>query len=166
MTTQLNLFSATPLLSSNSSIPGQYAVPVFRLRLVKERNHLTEIVSTPAGAARLCAELLDGSDRERFLVVALSTSGRVIGVHEAHVGTLDSCTASPREVFKFALLTNARSVILCHNHPSGSLEPSRADVQVTKQMVEGGKALGIGVSDHLILGFDGRYTSLAQRGLL
>lgn len=165
MTTQLSLFSSCTSHSTHS-VSDRYAVPVFRLRLVKERSHLTETITTPAGAARLCAELLDGSDRERFLAVALSTSGRVIGVHEAHVGTLDSCTASPREVFKFALLANARNVILCHNHPSGSLEPSRADVQITKQMVEAGRALGVGVSDHLIIGFDGCYTSMAQRGLL
>ncbi|MEM6783776.1 MAG: JAB domain-containing protein [Bacteroidota bacterium] len=164
--TQLNLFTTSTPVQSNAPVLGQYAVPVFRLRLVKERSHLTETITTPAGAARLCAELLDGSDRERFLVVALSSCGRVIGVHEAHVGTLDCCTASPREAFKFALLTNARSVILSHNHPSGSLEPSRADVQVTKQMVEGGRALGIDVTDHLIIGFDGSYTSMAQRGLL
>ncbi|MEO1076050.1 MAG: JAB domain-containing protein [Bacteroidota bacterium] len=166
MTTQLSLFTPSTPVTSTPSIPGRYSVPVFRIRLVRERSHLTETITTPAGAVRLCAELLDGSDRERFLVVALSTSGRIIGVHEAHVGTLDSCTASPREVYKFALLANARSVILCHNHPSGSVEPSRADVQTTAKIKAAGEALGITVSDHLIVGFGGDYTSLAQRGLL
>ena len=141
-------------------------VPVFRVHLVRERDHLTRQVTTPADAARLCAELLDGYDREIFLVVALSTANRVIGAHVAHVGTVDASIASPREVFKFGLLVNARSVIVAHNHPSGNLEPSRADVSVSKQLAAAGEAIGIRLLDSLVVGFDGRYTSLTERGLL
>ena len=68
-------------------------------------------------------------------------------------------------MFKFALLVDARSVILSHNHPSGNPEPSREDVAVTKQLVEAGKVMGIPVHDHLIIAGDG-YTSLAERGLM
>ncbi|MEP0547492.1 MAG: JAB domain-containing protein [Rhodothermales bacterium] len=141
-------------------------VPVFRVQLVRERDHLTRMVQSPADAARLCSEMLDGYDREIFLVLALSTANRVIGAHVAHVGTVDASIASPREVFKFALLVNARSVIVAHNHPSGNLEPSKADVAVSKQLQKAGEALGVRLLDSLVVGFDGRYTSLSERGLI
>ena len=141
-------------------------IPVFRLKLVRERDHLTRQVHSPADAARVCSELLDGLDREVFLVLALSTANRIIGAHVAHVGTVDASVASPREVFKFALLVNARSVICAHNHPSGNLEPSKADVQVSKQLQLAGEALSIRLLDSLIVGFDGKHTSLAERGLI
>ncbi len=85
----------------------QLPVPVFTVKLVRERDHMTEQVHTPADAARIACELLDGYDREAFLVLALSSSARIIGAHVAHVGTLDASIVSPREVFRFALLTNA-----------------------------------------------------------
>ena len=121
---------------------------------------------TPADVARLATELVDGLDREAFFVIALSTDSRVIGVHLAHLGTVDASVASPREVFKFALLVNARSVVCLHNHPSGNLEPSRADVAVSKQLKAAGEAVGVTLVDSLVVGYDGRYTSLVERGLL
>ena len=166
MTTQTNttldLFSAAPLTPA----PPRLDVPVFGVRLVRERDHNTQQVRTPADAARLCCEMLDGYDREVFLAVALSTSSRVIGAHVCHVGTVDASVASPREVFRFALLINARSVLVAHNHPSGNLEPSRADVTVSKQLKAAGDHVGVVLVDSLVVGFDGRYTSLVERGLL
>lgn len=142
------------------------AVPVFSVRLVRDRSHETTVVRTPADAARLCCELLDGYDREVFLAVALSTASRVIGAHVCHIGTVDASIASPREVFRFALLCNARQVLVAHNHPSGNVEPSSADVAVSRQLKAAGEAIGIPLVDSLVVGFDGRYTSLAERGLL
>lgn len=95
-------------------------VPVFRIQLVRERDHLTRMIHQPSDVARLCAEMFDGADREIFIAVALSASNRVIGSHVCHVGTLDASVASPREVYKFCLLVNARSVVVAHNHPSGT----------------------------------------------
>ena len=157
-----DLFTSIPA----APVPPRLPVPVFGVRLVRERDHLTERVTTPADAARVASELLDGRDREAFLVLALSTAGRLIGAHVAHVGTLDASVASPRDVFKFALLVNARQIVLAHNHPSGNVEPSRADVAVTKQMKAAGEALAVPVVDSLIIGFDGEHVSLAERGLL
>ena len=157
-----DLFTTIPADSVGPRLP----VPVFGVRLVRERDHLTERVTTPADAARVASEILDGRDREAFLVLALSTAGRLIGAHIAHVGTLDASVASPREVFKFALLANARQIVIAHNHPSGNVEPSRADVAVSKQMKAAGEALAVPVVDSLIVGYDGEHVSLAERGLL
>lgn len=146
--------------------PPRLAVPVFGVRLVRERDHETTQIRTPADAARLCCEMLSGYEREVFLAIALSTASRVIGAHGCHIGTLDASVASPREVYRFALLVNARSVLVSHNHPSGNLEPSREDVAVSKQLKAAGETLSISLVDSLVVGFDGRYTSLVERGLL
>ena len=159
-----DLFSEDP--APLPAPPLALPVPVFRVRLVRERDHMTAQVTTPADAARVACEMLQDSDREVFLVLALSTANRIIGAHCAHTGTVDASVASPRECFKFALLVNARSVIVAHNHPSGNLEPSRADVAVSKQLKAAGEALGVPLVDSLVVGFDGRYTSLVERGLL
>lgn len=156
-----DLFSIAP-----EPEPPRLAVPVFGVRLVRERDHQTAQIRTPADAARLCCEMLAGYDREVFLAIALSTASRVIGAHVCHVGTVDASVASPREVFRFALLVNARSVLVSHNHPSGSLEPSRADVAVSKQLKAAGEALSVALVDSLVVGFDGRYTSLVECGLI
>ena len=97
-------------------------------------------------------------------MLALSTAGRLVGAHCAHTGTLDASVASPREVFEFALLVNARSVVLSHSHPSGNLKPSSADVQVTRQLKGAGESLTIPVVDSLVVGFCGQHTSLVERG--
>ena len=157
----LDLFSQPPDAPS-----PRLRVPVFQIRLVRERDHETEQIRTPADVARLASELVDGLDREAFYVIALSTSSRVIGVHLAHLGTIDASVASPREVYKFALAVNARSIVCLHNHPSGNLEPSRADVAVSKQIQAAGEVVGIPLTDSLVIGYDKRYTSLVERGLL
>jgi DNA repair protein RadC len=78
-------------------------------------------------------------------------------------GTLDASLVSPREVFRLAVVEGAAAIILAHNHPSGDPAPSPDDRAVTRQIAEAGRALGIPVLDHVILG-DGRYVSLAEEG--
>ena len=157
-----SLFGGEPLPAPPPKLP----VPVFSVRLVRERDHETAQVTAPADAARIASELLDGYDREVFLVIALSTANRIIGAHVAHMGTLDASVACAREVFRFALLVNARSVVVAHNHPSGNLEPSQADIRVSRDLKAAGEVMSIALLDSLVVGFDGRYTSLAERGLL
>jgi len=67
------------------------------------------------------------------------------------VGTLDANIAHPREIFEHALLLHAASIILVHNHPSGDAEPSKADLEITKRILEAGKIMGIDVLDHVII---------------
>ena len=173
ISTTLDLFQAHPKDSSThgltvnkTPVPPRLDVPVFGVRLVRERDHNTAQVRTPADAARVCCELLDGYDREVFLAIALSTANSVIGAHVCHIGTIDASIASPREVFRFALLCNARSILVAHNHPSGNLEPSGADVVVSKQLKAAGEHVGVPLQDSLVVGFSGQFTSLAERGLL
>jgi DNA repair protein RadC len=71
----------------------------------------------------------------------------------------------PREVFRAAIIESAAAVILVHNHPSGDPTPSREDREVTDQMAEAGRLIGISVLDHIVIG-DGRYVSFVELGLL
>jgi DNA repair protein RadC len=112
---------------------------------------------------RLCSKLLDGLDREAFLVLALSAAGRFVG---AHIGTLDASVVCGREVYRFAILCNAASIVVAHNHPSGNLEPSAADVAVSRKLARAGEPLGIRLLDSIVVGFDGAHTSLSARGLI
>lgn len=100
-------------------------------------------------------------DREVFAVLSVTNHLDPINLHICSVGTLTSTPAAPSEVFKAALLSNAAGVILFHNHPSGSIDPSREDIMTTKRLVEAGKILGINVLDHIIVaGRTGCYYSM------
>ena len=97
-------------------------------------------------------------------MICLNTKNKVIGVFEISHGNVNSSIVGTREVFQKALLANAFSIILMHNHPSGECTPSREDIEVTKRLVEAGKILGIEVLDHLVIG--DRYCSLKEKGYL
>lgn len=98
--------------------------------------------------------------------MCLNTKNNVVAVHRCHVGSLNSSIVHPREVFKSAILNNAASVIVAHQHPSGDIKPSMEDINVTKRLVEAGKLLGIEVLDHLVVNSDKSFTSLKERGYI
>jgi len=103
--------------------------------------------------------------QETFGCLYLDARHRLVTEREVFVGTLDSATVAPRDVFRFALLDHAASVIVFHNHPSGDPSPSPQDVELTRHLVDGGRMLGVAVLDHLIVA-SGGYVSLKQRGLM
>ena len=106
----------------------------------------------------LVKDELTNSDREVFLSVMLTSRNHLIGVETVSIGSVNSAILSPREVFKGALLANAVSIILCHNHPSGDLSPSEEDIRITKRLIEVGELLGVKVLDHLIVSDQGYRT--------
>ena len=89
--------------------------------------------------------------REHLAALYLNARNEMIFKKHLFVGTLDANIAHPREIFEHALLHNAASIILVHNHPSGDAEPSKADLEITKRIIEAGKIMGIDVLDHLII---------------
>ena len=122
-------------------------------------------LSTPAASAAALAALLQDEPGEVFGILCLSTKHRVIAYHEVSRGTLDATLVHPREVFKAALLSNAASIILTHNHPSGDSTPSPDDHQLTRRLVDAGRLIGVEVLDHIIVG-DGRYYSFKEGSCL
>ena len=144
-------------------------LPIYTTRLVREAEVAYEDrdkISCPEDIAHVMSTYYSDRTAEEMFVVLLDTGNTVIGLHRASVGGLAASIVEPREVFRAALFSNAAAIILCHNHPSGNPEPSREDIRVTKQLVEAGKIMGIPVHDHVIIGDGGRYTSLAERGLI
>lgn len=99
---------------------------------------------------------------EYMYMICLNTKNRVIGVFEISHGNVNSSIVGTREVFQKALLANAVSIILMHNHPSGDPSPSKQDIEITRRLVEAGKIIGIEVLDHIIIG--DRYSSLKEKG--
>src|SRR5690606_16348151 len=111
-------------------------------------------------------QYLEGADREHVVVLLLDTQNQIIGIHTVTVGTLDASLVHPREIFKPAILANAASVLLAHNHPSGDPTPSAEDRSVTRQMVAAGGVIGIEVLDHVVVGDTSRYVSFRETGLM
>jgi len=104
-------------------------------------------------------------NHERVRVLYMDTKNRLVLDDLVTDGSLDEAAIHPREVVKKALDVGAAALILVHNHPSGSPEPSRADVQITQRIAEAGRLLGITVHDHVIIGKEG-HVSLKAKGLL
>ncbi len=103
--------------------------------------------------------------KEHFVIVLLNSRNQIIKYEVVSIGLVDTSIIHPREVFEPAIKHVASAVILVHNHPSGQLDPSDADIRTTKQLVECGKLLGIPVVDHVIVTSDG-YLSFVQKGIV
>ncbi len=97
--------------------------------------------------------------REMFLALLLDTKHRLNAVHRVSLGTLDSCSVEPRDVFQAALLANAATTIVAHNRPSGDPAPSPEDVAGTRRMIAADKLLGVPLLDSLVAG-ERRYESI------
>ncbi|MEX2526467.1 MAG: JAB domain-containing protein [Gemmatimonadota bacterium] len=139
-----------------------------RIRLVT--TDLPEIVAEPSdrvrgpeAAARLIAAFIGQKDREHFVVVHLSTQHEPVAVETIAIGHLSAALVHPREVFKGAILANAASIIIGHNHPSGDLTFSPEDRQIWKHIREAGELVGIQVLDFLVVAGT-RWCTIVQQG--
>ena len=102
---------------------------------------------------------------ERVRVLYLNSQNRLILDHHVGDGSIDEAAIHPREVIRKALDIGAVALILVHNHPSGSPQPSRADIQITQRIIEAGRLLDVSVHDHVIIGREG-HVSLKAKGLI
>ena len=106
------------------------------------------------------------ADRECFWTLHLNSQMEIIEKELVSMGSLDTASAHPREVYKKAILSSASCLILVHNHPSGDLEPSFEDKRINKRLTEAGELLGIPVTDHIIISTKGYYSFAADRTCL
>jgi DNA repair protein RadC len=123
-----------------------------------------EQIKTPKDAAAIFMALLGHLDQEEFHTMALNTKNRVLGIHCVYRGNVNSAMIRVGEVFKEALKQNAVSILVAHNHPSGTADPSTEDTLVTRQIVEAGKLLDIEVLDSLVV-TKSSFVSLRERGI-
>jgi len=150
--------------SEEPNLFNELMPPVFRVQLVSEPSVTRFEVNDSYDVAGILRRYLEHEDREHFVTLMLDVRNRVIGIHTVSIGNLNSAIVSPREVFKAAILANAASIILGHNHPSGDTTPSPEDIQVTEVLHQAGKLLHIDVLDHVIIGERGAFCSLRRDG--
>ena len=124
-----------------------------------ETLYSTDPITGPDAAINILSELMKDLDREMVAIVNLDAKNRPMNYNIVSIGSINTSLAPTANIMKSAILSNAASIILAHNHPSGSAVPSRPDYEVTARLAEAGKLLEIPVLDHLILGGDGdRYS--------
>lgn len=137
------------------------------ITLVKDRELGYKAFRASDQAAELGHQLVKQNDREHLIVLSLNSQNKPINVNIVHVGTVESSTACPREILKPAILSNAVSILVLHNHPSGDVKPSKADHIFTKNLDEACKIMQIRLLDSIIIGEPGKpYYSMADEGLL
>lgn len=119
------------------------------------------LVDSPGAAAAALSQDLMWQDREKFAVLMLDVKNCLIGTKVITIGTATETLIHPRELFREIIRQGATKSIVAHNHPSGNLEPSQADLDLTEQLLQGSQYLDLPVLDHLILG-NGDYQSIRQ----
>lgn len=141
---------------------------VVSIRLVKDAPVLSEKpICNPKDAVELLGEHMCQLDREVLCIINLKSSGVPINCNFISMGAVDQSLAHPREIFKSCILSNAASVLLLHNHPSGMLKPSRMDNMLTDKMLKLCDLIDIPLTDHIIVGGDNlSYFSFREKELL
>jgi DNA repair protein RadC len=140
-------------------------IPEYRVQLVRPGTVRAEVRRCDGArdVADVFRAFVGDPDREHVVAMFLNTQNDFVGIHLVAVGTVNGCPVEPAEVYKAALLCNAVSVVLAHNHPSGEPTPSSLDEYVTRRLVRVGALLGIPLVDHVVVGNPG-YVSLFETG--
>lgn len=154
-------------------IPGIGKAKAFELlasielgkRLAKTTLLKEGAVTSSQYVGKLLLEELKGLQQELVVGLFLNTKNEIIKKETIFKGSLNTSVAHPREIFKAAMKYSSARIIIAHNNPSGNPEPSEADLQFTKRMVEVGKIVGIELLDHFIIGED-KYISLKEHGAM
>ncbi|MEL7035078.1 MAG: DNA repair protein RadC [Cyanobacteria bacterium J06592_8] len=119
------------------------------------------IIETPEAAADALSQDLMWQTQERFAVLLLDVTNRLLGTKVITIGTATETLAHPREIFREVIKQGATRMIISHNHPSGNVEPSPEDITLTRQLLQAAQILSIPILDHLILG-QGEHQSIRQ----
>lgn len=127
---------------------------------------MDKVMNSPEKVARFGKDFLrmHEESEEYMYMLCLNTKLVMTGVFEISHGNVNCSVVGTREVFQKALLANAVSIVVMHNHPSGDCKPSREDINVTKRLAEAGRIVGVEVLDHIIIGRE--YCSLKEKGYL
>jgi len=135
------------------------------LRAGQARRKENPQVTCPEDAVALMAPVMRDQPQEHLRILCLDTRNRMICDQLAYIGNVNSSIVRPAELLKPAVMRNATSIMLFHNHPSGEPTPSPEDIAVTKQVKEAAELMGFELLDHIIIGADS-FTSLKGRGLM
>jgi len=134
-------------------------------RMLSEEKALEGPVKSSSDVVGFLMPLMGNLNKERFLLLLLDKRNAVSEVMDIEYGTVDQANPYIRDIIQMAIRYNAPSIIVAHNHPSGSVHPSESDKRFTKSLMMAAKATGIGFFDHIIIG-DNSYFSFADEGLI
>ena len=152
--------------TEKTGIIKQYKGARCKVCLIRENDQLPPLLINNSNKVyELVREELVTADRETLLSIMLDTSLHLIGIETVAIGSINVCGSKVSEIFKSAILANATCIILCHNHPSGCIEPSTEDIAFTKHVILCGRMIGIKVHDHLVVSSRG-YCSMNEQGLI
>lgn len=162
---ELARWSAAELLGVDGIGPAKAATILASLelghRVARSRLRETEILGDPAVVGEYLLRRLQVERREVFGFLTVDGRHRLIRSHEHSLGTRTQAPVDPAELFRKALGDGAAGLLLFHNHPSGQLEPSRDDIDLTRRLVRAGEVIGVAVWDHVIVG-SGQWLSLRR----
>ena len=138
------------------------------VRLVKDAPLFSDHrITSPQDAVKVVGDFLCEMDREVLCVINLRADGTPINCNIVSIGAVAQTIAEPRELFKASILSNAAQMLMMHNHPSGSLQPSRQDVMMTNRILDLSELIGIRLVDHIIVGNDcNRYFSFSEKKMI
>ena len=148
-----------------SAVAGLKAVQAGAARLLRAGIADRPVISSWQALIDYCTALMAFEETEQFRLLFLDKKNKLIADEAQQTGTVDHTPVYPREVVKRALALNATAIIMVHNHPSGDPAPSRADIDMTKQVKEALEAVGLVLHDHVVIG-RGRHVSFRQDSLL
>jgi len=148
-----------------ASIAALIAVRAAAREMLRARVVERSIISSWQQLVEYCTARIGFAESEEFHLLFLDAKNGVIAAEQQQQGTVNHTPVYPREVVKRALELSASAIIMIHNHPSGDVTPSRADIEMTRAVREAAKAVGIALHDHLVIG-RGRHTSFKTLGLL
>lgn len=153
------------MVSKDKSNKPLKRINIVSIKMVRESSVLYNIrrISEPRDIVDLGKKFLDELDREELIVACLNAKNEVNSINVVSIGSLNNSIVHPREVFKAAILSNAASIVMIHNHPSGDVTPSKEDKEITLRIKESGIILGICLVDHIIIGND-TYYSFKEHG--
>lgn len=145
-----------------------FQLEVVSVRLVRDAPILSDRkIQKPEDAIAVVGEVLSEMDREVVCIINLKADGTPINCNFVSMGAVNQAMAEPREIFKSAILSSAVSMIMVHNHPSGNLEPSRADTVMTDRILKLSHMAGIPMIDHVIVGGDNtKYFSFKEKDMM
>ena len=144
-----------------------YRLPRYRVTLVREGTCAVDhnTIRSPEDVFAIMGAEYANAVVETAMMLALDSKNKIIAMFTVSTGSLNASIIHPRDIFQRAILSNAASVILVHNHPSGDPTPSPEDIDLTRKLVEAGRVMDIAVLDHVVIG-DGRFISLKEKKVM
>lgn len=152
-------------LSTDNAVAVVRLAGALGVRMLQREMMKETVLSSWDAVVNYCSAAMADEPVEQFRVIFLNRRNAVIADELQQRGTVDHTPVYPREIMRRAIELGATALVLAHNHPSGDPTPSRADIEMTKEIVRAAQAVGVTVHDHLVIG-KGRHVSFKSKGLM